>query len=232
MAHPAFYFDLASPEAYLAAERVLQVMPVATEWIPVLARDLPAPESFAAWRCERERLASLEDFERRGAAAGLQAFRWPEPFPFDSDLAMRAATYAKQVGRTVAFTLAAFRQAYAGGRALSEQDNVVIAGSGCEMHPTALLKACGLKGTRAALTDATALAARRGVRDVPAVWVPGPGGEGDMVFHGDRELERAAAAIAARTLPARAAPTASSSRAAAARRHGWRRRTASTRSRS
>ncbi len=40
-AHPAFYFDLASPEAYLSAERILQLMPVATEWIPVLARDLP-----------------------------------------------------------------------------------------------------------------------------------------------------------------------------------------------
>ena len=38
---PAFYFDLASPEAYLAAERVLQVMPVATPWVPVLERELP-----------------------------------------------------------------------------------------------------------------------------------------------------------------------------------------------
>ena len=33
---------------------------------------------------------------------------------------MRAATYAKQIGRTVAFALAAFRQAFAGGRALDD----------------------------------------------------------------------------------------------------------------
>ena len=51
----AFYFDLASPLAYLAAERVLHTMPVATEWQPVLARELPGAESFAAFRCRDER---------------------------------------------------------------------------------------------------------------------------------------------------------------------------------
>ena len=48
---------------------------------------------------------------------------------------MRAATYAKQIGRAVAFALAAFRQAYAGGRDLVEPDNVLIAAAACEMHP-------------------------------------------------------------------------------------------------
>jgi len=69
-------------------------------------------------------------------------------------------------------------------------ENVLIAGSACEMHPTALLKGADLRGTRAALDDATALAAERGVRDVPAVWVPGAG-----VFHGDDGLDAAAAAM-------------------------------------
>ena len=54
---------------------------------------------------------------------------------------MRAATYAKQIGRTVAFSLAAFRQAYAGGRSLGDPDNVLIAAAACEMHPRAVLKA-------------------------------------------------------------------------------------------
>ena len=35
---PAFFFDLASPAAYVAAERALQRHP-GVEWIPVLARD-------------------------------------------------------------------------------------------------------------------------------------------------------------------------------------------------
>ena len=31
--------------------------------------------------------------------------RWPEPFPFDTELAMRVATFAKQTGRAVAFSM-------------------------------------------------------------------------------------------------------------------------------
>jgi 2-hydroxychromene-2-carboxylate isomerase len=188
---PAFYFDLASPEAYLAAERVLQTLPVATEWIPVLARDLPAPESWEAFRCEHEENIAAERIERLAFARGLQPLRWPEPFPFDSLFAMRATTYAKQIGRTVPFALAAFRQAYAGGRSLAERDTVLIAGSACEMHPAAVLKAAATRGVARALEEATAEAAARGVRDVPAVWVPD-----GTVFHGDDQLESAARTLA------------------------------------
>ena len=38
---PAFYFDLGSPESYLVAERILTTLPVACEWIPIRAADLP-----------------------------------------------------------------------------------------------------------------------------------------------------------------------------------------------
>jgi 2-hydroxychromene-2-carboxylate isomerase len=189
-AAPAFYFDLASPDAYLAAERVLQTLPVATEWIPVLARELPGAESFEAFRCAEERAIVLADYEARVEARGLQPLRWPDPFPFDSAFAMRAATYAKSIGRVVAFSQAAFRQAFAGGRALDVEDNVLIAASACEMHPTAVLRGAATRGTIDALARATQLAAQRGVRDVPAVWT------GEAVFHGDRELERAAGALA------------------------------------
>jgi 2-hydroxychromene-2-carboxylate isomerase len=185
---PAFVFDLASPAAYVAAERALQVLP-GVEWVPVLARELPAAESFEAFRCAEERDIALAEIERAAAGHGLQALRWPDPFPFDSLFAMRVATYAKQIGRTVAFALAAFRQAYAGGRSLAEPDNVVIAAAACEMHPAAVLKAAELRGVRDALDAATARAAALGVRDVPAVWT------GERVFHGQAELERAAAAL-------------------------------------
>jgi 2-hydroxychromene-2-carboxylate isomerase len=188
---PAFYFDLGSPDAYLLAERVLQAMPVATEWIPVLAAGLPGAESFDAFRCAQERDIVLDGFRAAAERRGLQPLRWPEPFPFDSTMAMRAATYARQIGRTVAFSLAAFRQAFAGGRSLAVTDNVLIAGSACEMHPAALVKALQTKGVARALETATAEAVRRGVRDVPAVWT------GERVFHGDADLERAAKAMAA-----------------------------------
>jgi 2-hydroxychromene-2-carboxylate isomerase len=183
----AFYFDLGSPDAYLAAERVLQTMPVATEWMPVLARDLPGAESFDAFRCAEERDIVLGRYREAVARRGLQPLRWPDPFPFDSALAMRAATYAKQIGRTVPFALAAFRQAFAGGRDLSERDSVLIAAAACEMHPAALIKGAELGSIAKRLSEATAEAAAAGVLDVPAVVIDG------RVFHGDRELEKAAA---------------------------------------
>src|SRR5919199_2826443 len=170
----AFYFDLASPDAYLLAERVLPAMPVATEWIPVLARDLPGAESYDAFRCEHERDIVLGDIAAAARRRGLQPLRWPDPFPFDSTFAMHAATYAKQIGRTVPFALAAFRQAFAGGRAL-DADTVLIAAAACEMHPTAVLKAIELRSVRDALAERTAAAAARGVRDVPAAGGGDPG---------------------------------------------------------
>lgn len=190
----AFYFDLASPLAYLAAERVIQTLPFACEWQPVLARDLPAAESFEAFRCQTEQDIFRDELARRARELELQPLRLPEPFPFDSELAMRVATYAKSIGRTVAFALAAFRQAFAGGHSLHESDFVLIAASACEMHPAAVLKAAEMQSVAEQLRLATAAAAAAGVSDVPAVRVGGRRpGEPDRVFTGERCPEEAAA---------------------------------------
>jgi 2-hydroxychromene-2-carboxylate isomerase len=203
----AFYFDLASPLAYLAAERVLHVLPGPLEWLPVLARELPGAESFEAYRCQTEEEVFRAEIERRARALGLQPLRWPSPFPFDSALAMRAATYAKSIGRTVPFAQAAFRQAFAGGRSLAEADNVLIAAAACEMHPAAVLKGDELASVRAGLQDTTAAAAAAGVGDVPAVRI------GERVFAGADALERAVRALAE---PHRQAPASSAGRRAPA----------------
>ena len=133
--------------------------------------ELPGAESWEAFRCAEERDIALAQIERTAAEHGLQPLRWPDPFPFDSLFAMRVATYAKQIGRTVAFALAAFRQAFAGGRSLAEPDNVVIAAAACEMHPAAVIKAARA-ARRAASGSRRRPRARSplGVRDVPAVW--------------------------------------------------------------
>lgn len=186
----AFYFDLANPLAYLAAERVLHVfsnLPTPVEWQPVLARDLPTGETFEAFRCREEEDVFRVGVARRAGELGLQPLRWPTEFPFDSALAMRAATYAKSIGRTVPFAQAAFRQAFAGGRSLGEVDNVLIAAAACEMHPAAVLKGAGLASVRAQLDAATAAAAQSGVSDVPAVRI------GTQVFIGEDAVEQAAA---------------------------------------
>src|SRR5687768_4068251 len=158
-----FLFDLASPVAYLAAERVNQVLGEVPEWVPVQLGEV------GPFRCQEEVAAYREDVERAAARQQLQALRWPDPFPADSEWAMLAATYAKQIGRAVAFSLAAFRQAFAAGRDLSERDNVLLAAAACELHPAAVIKGAELRGTRERLETATEQARAAGVRDVPAV---------------------------------------------------------------
>jgi 2-hydroxychromene-2-carboxylate isomerase len=184
----AFYFDLASPLAYLAAERVLHVLPGPVEWQPVLALELsPSAESFAL-RCQNEGEALRENVERRASELGLQPLRLPADFPFDSEPAMRVATYAKSIGRTVPFAQAAFRQAFAGGHSLALSDNVLIAAAACEMHPKAVLKGAELASIREQLAATTAQAARAGVSEVPAVRI------GKQIFTGEHALEQAQAA--------------------------------------
>jgi 2-hydroxychromene-2-carboxylate isomerase len=182
----AFYFDLASPLAYLAAERVLHVLAGPAEWQPVLARELLGAETFEAYRCRTEEEVFHEEIERSAKEQGLQPLKWPTPFPFDSSLAMRVATYAKSIGRTVPFAQAAFRQAYAGGRSLEDPDFVVIAAAACEMHPAAVLKGAELRSVKEQLSSTTTRAAQDGVTDVPAVRI------GARVFVGERAVEDAA----------------------------------------
>jgi 2-hydroxychromene-2-carboxylate isomerase len=162
-----FYYDLASPEAYLVAERALTALGEVPEWIPVTVSEV------GPFRCEQEIAAYREDVERRAGALGLMALRWPEPFPADTAWAMLAATYAKGIGRGVAFTLAAFRQAFAAGRDLSQRESVLIAAAACEMHPAAVIKGASLASTARALEANNARAAADGVRELPAIWIDG-----------------------------------------------------------
>jgi 2-hydroxychromene-2-carboxylate isomerase len=180
---PVFYYDLGSPECYLAAERVMATLPVVPEWMPVDGGVLPAP----AVDPDARRAA----VERAAATHHVQALRWPPGWPADVRPALLAATYAKQIGRAVAFSLAAFRQAFAGGRDLGDVDTVLIAAAACEMHPRAVLQALERAPVAAALAAASADAAAAGVRALPAVRV------GTQVFHGPDGLDAAGAALEA-----------------------------------
>jgi 2-hydroxychromene-2-carboxylate isomerase len=187
-----FYFDLASPAAYLAAERALAVLPGPCAWQPILARALPAAERYDSYRDETERLAAREPIERRAQTLGLQPLVWPTPFPFESEFAMLAATFARRIGKCVPFALAAFRQAFAGGHALSIPEHVLIAGAACEMHPSAILRASETRGVRDELARASAEALELGISDVPAVRIDA------QVFVGEQRLEEAGQLLGSR----------------------------------
>src|SRR5947208_12010835 len=96
MSEATFLYDVGSPWCWLAAERVAHVLGVVPVWQPVLATGL------SGGGLETDRAA----VDAAAAVQGLPPLRWPQPWPFDSDLAMRAATFAKQAGRAVAFSLA------------------------------------------------------------------------------------------------------------------------------
>ena len=154
-------------------------------WQPVLARELgQSGGGCANTAVDRARI------ERAAAAHGLQPLRWPEPWPPDSRIAMLAAVFAQASGRVVAFSLAAFRQAFAAGRDLGVPDNVLIAAAACELHPRAVLKGIESRSVIERLRSATAAAAAAGVASVPAIRA------GARLFEGDELVEEAAVHVA------------------------------------
>jgi 2-hydroxychromene-2-carboxylate isomerase len=172
---PRFVFDVGSPESWLVAERVLHDLPELAEWWPV--------HGFADGALDRSAV------QERALARGLEP-RWPAVVS-DTRRTMLAAVYAKSLGKTVAFCLAAFRQAYAGGRDPGDETTALLAGAAAEMHPRAILAAVRTRAVERALEEATSYAAGAGVVSVPAIVTPG----GD-VFAGDDGIEAAAAALA------------------------------------
>lgn len=189
MERPLFFFDLGSPYAYLAAERVNALFAAEVgeppEWQPVLLGALFKRFERDSWANGPGRAEGIAELERRAKAYGLPPIRWPDPFPGNTLFAMRVATYANQIGRVVAFSLAAFRQAFAAGRDLSDPDSVLIAAAAAEIHPRAVLAAAQRDSVKTTLREATERAARIGVRGVPSVAV------GAQVFWGDDRLAEA-----------------------------------------
>ncbi len=111
-ANIAFYYDFASPESYLALERLAKSMAaLGPELIPVREADLdplPMPDAEARQRHIEQRVEESE---------GVLPISWPEDFPFlDTTDAVTVATYAKSIGKVAVFSLSLFRQIYAGGR--------------------------------------------------------------------------------------------------------------------
>jgi 2-hydroxychromene-2-carboxylate isomerase len=179
---PVFYYDLGNPRCYLVGETIMSALPVMPEWEPVLAAQIAGPGP----RADPDRA----ELERLIGELGLQPMRWPTRWPPDSTRAMLAATYAKRVGRGVAFSLAAFRQEFAGGRDIGDENTVLIAGAACEMHPVALTKGVELRSTVQALHTAGERAIAAGAKALPAIQV------GNDIYQGKEALSQAASALA------------------------------------
>ncbi len=185
-AAPRFFVDVGSPYTYLAAERVEAVLPVAPVWEPVLLGAVFQARGSGSWSLTEGRSEGIAEVERRAAAYGLPPVRWPEPWPGNTLVAMRAAVAADLRGAGRAFLLAALRLGFRDGRDLSDPAAVADAASLAGLEGDELLAAAATPEVKAALRERTDAAVALGVRGVPTVLV------GDQAFWGDDRLEDAA----------------------------------------
>jgi 2-hydroxychromene-2-carboxylate isomerase len=158
----AFFFDLANPFSYLAAERVERLLG-AVEWVPVFGRGV------CVLRAEAERQAH----------AWRLPLVWPDPLPAAFPLATRAAAFAVSEGRGAEFALAAGRLAFCGGFDLDEPEILADAATAAGLSPAACLDAARDPGWEAAPRATAAGLMRHRLHETPAIrlrshWRAGP----------------------------------------------------------
>jgi 2-hydroxychromene-2-carboxylate isomerase len=180
---PAFFFSLACPFSYLAAERVERVLGE-VDWIP--AARLEQSCAVAG--------VSLPQFcheaERRAAELRLPLV-WPDGFPEATPSALRAAAYAIELGAGARFVLAASRLAFCGGFDLEDPEILAEAAAAAGIPLEPCLAAARDRGRDAALEATGRGLATRGVGELPAVRV------GRRWLSGERAVTEAAALVQA-----------------------------------
>jgi 2-hydroxychromene-2-carboxylate isomerase len=187
----SFYFDVGSPYAYLAAERLGALLPEPVEWRPVLLGGLFRLTGRSSWALgdHRRREAGMADIERRAREYGLPPMRWPDPWPADYLYAMRATTFAFGAGRGRELAMQAFRDGFRRGADLGLAAHVLEAGRKAGLDPRELEAGTRDPAVKRTLRDATDAAYERGVFGVPTIAI------GDELFWGDDRLDEAAARL-------------------------------------
>ena len=131
-----FFFDLACPFSYLAAERVERAFSQVT-WRPTTTSALQ----------RRDPVADDSDGIRLAAMARAAQLRmplqWPDNFPYEVPAAMRAAHYAAGRGRGASFVLAAGRLAFCGGFDLDDPEILAEAAAAANIGLDRCLRAAG-----------------------------------------------------------------------------------------
>jgi 2-hydroxychromene-2-carboxylate isomerase len=185
----AFYFDVGSPYAYLAAERVDAVLPEPARWQPVLLGGLFKLTGRSSWALGdyRRRQTGMAGIERRARGYGLAPILWPDPWPTDYLAAMRVVTWAFAAGHGREVATRLFRDAFQRGRELSIEAHVLSAVAAAGLDRAEAREAIRDPQVKATLREATESAHALGVFGVPTVEVAGE------LFWGDDRLEDAAA---------------------------------------
>jgi len=185
-----FFFDLASPFTYLAAERVDRLFPGLT-WSPALTEALHAGDP----------LSVREDREAAQAAAEQRAqmlhmpLVWPDEQPADARVAMRVAALAAADGRAAPFVLAASRLAFCGGFDLDDPEVLAEAAAAAGLGLPEVLAAAGDQSRDGEMEATSLRLLAQGATRLPVLRV------GRTLFSGESRIAEAAAAVRQRPRP-------------------------------
>jgi len=189
---PVFYFDFNSPYAWLAAERIDELVPDA-DWTPIAFPILLHRLGRLEDAMKRSPAPIVEEVSRRASERGLPPFDPPPGWPLESwSLApLRAAVYAAERGRAREFTRAGFRAMFVDSRPLTELSAVLDVAGEAGLEADEVRQAIERQDVKDRLKANTDQAFERGVTGIPTVAI------GDELFWGDDWLEDAASALAA-----------------------------------
>ena len=186
-----FYFDLASPWTYLAAERAERLFP-GCRWQPATSEVLLGARAAPDPRDDARRAAA----ERRATELRLPLV-WPDTWPTAGQGAMRVAAMAAERGNAAPFVLAAGRLAFCGGYDLDDPEVIAeAAAAACLALDDALAAAAEIRRD-GAMERAAMRLLRRGADELPAAVV------GRRLFAGEGRLAEAAAAASLTPAPGR-----------------------------
>jgi 2-hydroxychromene-2-carboxylate isomerase len=190
---PILYYDLGSPYAYLAAERVADVLGTVPRFEPVLVGGIFVERGRGSWSQTSERAKRIAEIEARAMRYGLPRLVWPTGWPNNTLRAMRAATWATGLGEGQSFALAAFRRAFREGADLSREEQLIDIAESLSRTEGEILAAIEAPAIKDRLREATSRAWARGVAGVPCLEIKGE------IFYGDDQLEAAAERLSSRS---------------------------------
>ncbi|MGN6170863.1 MAG: DsbA family protein, partial [Solirubrobacteraceae bacterium] len=180
-ARATFFFDLACPFSYLAAERVERLFGE-VEWVPV-AGPLHAYSGGVGLRAAAE---------ARARELRLPLV-WPERFPATVNGALRSAMRATQAGVGARFALSAARFAFCGGFDLEDPEILAEAAAASGFALAECLEAAGAEALDGSLHATARGLVAHGVGRLPAVRVSHGFFAGESLLSEEAAVSRVAA---------------------------------------
>jgi len=177
---PTFYFDLASPHTYLAAERAERMF-AGLQWLPASADVLQCGGSIG----DDERAVVVH----RARLLGLPLV-WPAEPSRRAVGAMRVASLAAERGQCAAFVLAASRLEFCGGYSIDDPETLAEAAAAAGIDLDEMLRAAGDVRRDGPIEEAGRKLLAAGADRLPVLRV------GRRLFCGEERLSEAVAARA------------------------------------